>query len=214
MGRTSGSTSSTEQDRRAPTAPRPWVALGRVVGAFGTRGGLRVRALGDAADWDNVPGIALGSVEGEPDSDEYEVASVAPGRSGEVRLALVGIEGREAALALRGRWVFARPRHLPALADGEYYAYELVGCAVEERGGRRIGVVRGVWETGASDVLVVADARGGEHLVPAAGALLLEVDVAARRIVIEALPGLIGELAEAADGAPGAGAAGEVGDAD
>jgi 16S rRNA processing protein RimM len=211
MARTSGSTSSTEQDRRAPTAPRPWVALGRVAGAFGTRGGLRVRALGDAADWENVPGIALGSGEGEPDSDEYEVASVAPGRAGEVRLALVGIADRDAALALRGRWVFARPRHLPALADGEYYAYELVGCAVEELGGRRVGVVRGIWETGAADVLVVADAAGGEHLIPAAGALLLEVDVAARRIVIEALPGLVGEPAEPPEGAP---RAGEVGDAD
>ena len=56
-----------------------------------------------------------------------------------------------------------------------------------------IGTVRGIWETGAPDVLVVEDADGAEHLIPAAEALLLEVDIEGGRIVVDAIPGLVDE---------------------
>ena len=52
-----------------------------------------------------------------------------------------------------------------------------------------LGVVSGIWETGAPDVLVVVDEARREHLIPAASEILREVDVAARRIVIDAPPG-------------------------
>jgi 16S rRNA processing protein RimM len=51
--------------------------------------------------------------------------------------------------------------------------------------------VREIWETGAPDVLVVIDAAHREHLIPAAREILREVDVAARRITIDAPPGLL-----------------------
>jgi 16S rRNA processing protein RimM len=48
-----------------------------------------------------------------------------------------------------------------------------------------------LWETGAHDVLVVAGQDGQRRLVPAAQEFLKEVDVQQRRIVIEAIPGLL-----------------------
>ena len=65
----------------------------------------------------------------------------------------------------------------------------MIGCAVESEKGVPLGRVREIWETGASEVLVVEAADGAEHLVPAA--LLVEVDVSAQRAVVEVLPGLI-----------------------
>jgi 16S rRNA processing protein RimM len=170
------------------------VALGRVVGAHGLDGRLRVRVLGDAPeDLMHVPRVWLGQEEGDEGAVEYEVTGVGPGRPGEVRMALAGIDDRDAAEAQRGRSVLASPRELPGLPEGEYYEYELVGCRVEDANGREIGTVRGIWETGAPDVLVVEDAEGVEHLIPAAEALLLEVDVEGRRIVVDAIPGLLAE---------------------
>ena len=201
MGRTSGSTSSTEGaggERRDPVTAADAVAVGRVVGAHGLDGRLRVRVFGDdPAGVMHVPRLWLGQEEGDAGAVEYEVASVGPGRPGELRVALVGIGDRDAAEAQRGRCVLASPRELPGLPEGEYYAYELVGCRVEDADGRELGIVRAIWETGAPDVLRVEDADGAEHLIPAAAELLLEVDLADRRIVVNAIPGLLD--------APGAG---------
>jgi 16S rRNA processing protein RimM len=121
------------------------------------------------------------------------VRAIGSGRRGEARLALDGVDSREAAEALRGRLVLAPAGHLEPLSEGEYYQYELVGCRVEDGEGRTLGVVSGIWETGAPDVLVVVDesAAGREHLIPAAGEFLREVDLEARRIVIDVPPGLL-----------------------
>ena len=68
---------------------------------------------------------------------------------------------------------------------------ELLGCRVESEQGQALGRIRDIWRTGAPDVLVIEDARGGELLVPAA--LLRRVDKAERLVVVELLPGLLPE---------------------
>lgn len=168
------------------------VRIGTVVGAHGLGGELRIRFSGDGPE--NLLGVArvslgAGIEEGER---EYEVEHARPGRPGEVRVRLRGVEGREAAEALTGLAVGADASELAPLGPDEHYHFQLVGCRVEGHDGTPIGVVREIWETGAHDVLVV-DAEGGrQHLLPAAGALLREVDVEGRRIVIEVIPGLLG----------------------
>ena len=186
MERTAASTSSTE----AP--PAGWVALGRIVAAHGLRGQLRVRYF--AAGPENLlraPELAVAAREGDPEPVRYEVASASPGRAGEVRVALGGVECREAAEGLKGRLVMVEHRHLEPLREGEYYGYQIVGCRVEAEDGRPIGTVREIWHTGAPDVLVVEDEAGAQHLIPAARGLLREVDFDRRRIVIELPPGLL-----------------------
>lgn len=203
MGRTAGSTSSTEASVRAPTRAPHGVALGRVVGAHGLRGELRVRLLDeDDSNLRAAPRVILGREEGDPKAVEALVRAVGSGRRGEVRLALEGVDSREEALALRGCSVSVRSEHLAALGPGEYYQYELVGCRVEDADGRDLGVVTGIWETGAPALLVVEahEARdrekGAERLIPAAPGILRDVDVEGRRIAIDAPAGLIESAAD------------------
>ena len=183
MERTAGSTSSIEPER---------VTLGQVIGAHGLRGELRVRLFDET---DNnlraMSSVWLAREEGDPKAVEARVRAVGSGRRGEARLALQGVDGREAAEALRGRFVQAGVEQLGPLAAGEYYQYQLVGCRVEDVEGHVLGVVSGVWETGAPVVLIVLDAAQREILIPAASEILREVDVAARRIVVDAPDGLI-----------------------
>jgi 16S rRNA processing protein RimM len=183
MERTADSTSSIEPER---------ITLGRVIGAHGLRGELRVRLLDET---DNnlraMSSVWLAREEGDPKAVEARVRAVGSGRRGEARLALQGVDGREAAEALRGRLVQALVGQLGPLPAGEYYQYQLIGCRVEDGEGRVLGVVSGIWETGAPALLVVVDEAQREHLIPTASAILREVDVAARRITIDAPPGLI-----------------------
>jgi 16S rRNA processing protein RimM len=90
--------------------------------------------------------------------------------------------------------VVAEVSQLEALPEGEYYSYQLVGCRVEGADGQLIGTVREVWPTGAVDVLVVEGEKGERQLIPAAEDQLRRVDIEARRIVIEILPGLLDSL--------------------
>lgn len=167
------------------------VVLGKVIGAHGTRGELRVAIFGDGpANLLRAPELILGA---PPEHAEriVEVESAVAGRPGEVRLTLHGVDSREAAQALAGLRVSVEPRHLEPLPSGEFYWFQLIGCAVEAHDGRALGTVRALLETGAHDVLVVEDADGQEVLLPTAGDLLREVDVARGRIVIEVPDGLL-----------------------
>jgi 16S rRNA processing protein RimM len=177
--------------------------LGRVLGAHGLRGQVRVRYFGDGPE--NIlgaPRLALAKPQrGIENSvaEEFEVEGGAAGRPGEVRLALRGIADRDAAERLKGRLVMADPEHLSPLPEGEFYWYELIGCRVQAAGGRIIGTVKEIWETGAHDVLVVEGKDGGTCLVPTARAVMKEVDVKAGCIVVEDLPGLFDPVRKGAE---------------
>ena len=135
--------------------------------------------------------VTLGESEEDPRAISVDVASAEPGRRGEVRMMLAGVDGRGEASELRGRLIMVDSRQLEQLPEGEYYEYQLVGCRVEGGDGREIGTVREIWSTGASDVLVVESDEGEERLIPTGGDFLREVDVEGRRIVIEVIPGLL-----------------------
>jgi 16S rRNA processing protein RimM len=168
------------------------VVIGRIVGAHGLQGCVQVRYFGDGPDsLLRASVVTLGATEADPEAVAREVVSAAPGRADEVRMTLAGVSGREAASKLRGRLVMVEAGQLERLAEGEYYEYQLIGCRVEGENGETIGTVREVWSTGASDVLVVANEEGGQHLIPTGGDFLRKVDVDGRRIVVEVIPGLL-----------------------
>jgi 16S rRNA processing protein RimM len=161
-----------------------------VVGAHGLRGGLRVRYFADAAEnLLDLKRVALGRCEDDSEARPFDVRSVAPGRPGELRVELAGLGTRDDALAHKGLLVLAAPGELRALGPGEYYGYQILGCRVEGLDGTLVGVLHEIWETGASDLLVVSDAKGTQHLLPAA--LLRRVDLRSRCLVVEILPGLL-----------------------
>ena len=142
-----------------------------------------------------APRVALGAGSEDPAARWYEVNEVASGRGGEVRVELQrDRDARRRPRRWRDSWCSATPATSKRLPHGEHYWYEWIGCAVEASDGRKLGTVKELWETGAHDVLVVEDETGRELLLPAARALLREVDVAGRRIVIEVPAGLLDPL--------------------
>ncbi len=176
------------------------VVLGRVVGAHGVRGAVRVRWFGDGPD-NLLRQDRIWCSERESDEASaargFNVQGGGSSRAGEVRLDLEGIDDRDAAAALRGHFVFGDASRLERLEDDEFYWYELIGFRVETGDGTAVGTVKEIWETGAHDVLVVApdpeDAAAGakDRLIPTARDILTEIDREARRIRIESLPGLL-----------------------
>jgi 16S rRNA processing protein RimM len=169
------------------------VVLGRVVGAHGIRGQVRARWFGDGPE--NLLAakrveLADGGGSENPAPQAFEIEGGTRGRTGEVRLALRGIRQREDAEALRGRLILVDASELPKAAPDEAYWFQLVGCRVELPSGETVGRVREIWDTPAHATLVVVGSDGRDRLIPAAPAILRQLDVEAQRIVIEDLPGL------------------------
>ena len=190
MARTADSTSSTDE-RRAPR-PAERVSVGRIAGAHGLKGEVRVRVEGGDPEALATANRLWLAADGETEAGAaYDVVQVREGRPGECRVRLEGVADRDAAQALRGHVVWLSAQDLPPLEPDEYYAYELVGCAVADAAGDAIGEVVRILETGAQDLLVVTTPEGDEHLVPMAEPILQSVDVAARSVVIDPPPGLL-----------------------
>lgn len=185
MEPTAGWRSSTEAGARR-------LIVGRVRGAHGLRGQIRVQCFGDAPDvLLGLASVTLARSETDPAPVRYEVEAAAAGREGEVRMRLAGLRRREQAEELKGQLLIGEPADFGSLPAGEYWGFQLIGCRVETDDGSPVGTVREIWDTGAQQVLVVESEGGREQLIPAVRELLTEVDVEGRRIAVDAVPGLL-----------------------
>lgn len=82
---------------------------------------------------------------------------------------LEGVEDRETAQQLTGKWIAIEQSQLDPPLPGEYYWEDLVGLSVINHEGTGLGVVDHLIETGANDVLVVRQTNGteaDERLIP------------------------------------------------
>jgi 16S rRNA processing protein RimM len=103
---------------------------------------------------------------------------------------LEGVSSREDAQALRGQALRVALEQLPTLGDGEFWAHELVGCAVYGDG-RALGRVSGLLVLPSCEALQVETNEGGEMLIPMVKDAILEVDVRGQRIDVDL--GFLGE---------------------
>jgi 16S rRNA processing protein RimM len=152
------------------------VEVGFVARAHGLRGEIRVRLHApESTVLLEVEEVVVGGA-------ARRVESARP-TNGAVLLALVGVDDRDAAEALRGQTVEVDRAAIP-LAAGEYLLQDLPGCEVVDAAGAPVGTIAEVMN-GAQPILVIHDGAGRERLVPAVPAFVLAVDVAARRVVVE-----------------------------
>jgi 16S rRNA processing protein RimM len=162
----------------------PTVAVGRITRAHGVRGEVAVMVLSEVADR-----FAEGSTLWLEDGRRLTIASSRPhGDRLLVRFREVG--DRERAAALQRSLLVVPESASPALPEGSWWDHQIEGCSVETHTGRALGTVREVIHTAANDVWSVVSENGVERLVPVLNDVLVSVDVAGRRIVVDEVPGL------------------------
>ena len=153
------------------------VEIGRVVGAFGIKGWIRVLSYSTPPEgllryrhW-TIAGRDWEVLDGHPHGDT-------------VVAGLAGLADRDAAAALRGATVAVPRAKLPKAKRGEFYWTDVLGSEVVSTKGAKLGTLGSVTSNNAQDVMVVTGER--ERLIPAvAGAIVQSVDVAGKRIVVE-----------------------------
>lgn len=169
----------------SPPRPTPqrdpdpgFVAVGRVLAPFGLKGELKVQVLTD-----NVTRFRRGA---RIWAGQQKV-TVASSReaAGQLFLTLKGFHDRTSVDKFRHAMLQVPESDLPPLPEGEYYRFQLIGLTVVDRDGRALGTLDEVIETGSNDVYRVHPSTGPDLLLPALADVVVSVDLAAHRMVVD-----------------------------
>lgn len=105
---------------------------------------------------------------------------------------IAGVSDRNGAEALKGTLLHAARAQLPPADDGAVYIADLVGATAVTAEGTVIGTIVDVPDHGAGPLLEIELAdRRDTVLVPLAGGFVVSIDLDARRVVIDAVDGLL-----------------------
>ena len=132
------------------------IQVGRVAGAFGVRGEVRITSF-TAEPTALVDYKALLREDGSP------ALTLISGRDakGSIVARAKEVETREQAEALRGLKLYIPRAALPAPDEDEFYVTDLIGLAVVTAEGEPLGTVKAVQDFGAGDLLEITPPEGG-----------------------------------------------------
>ena len=169
--------------------------VGRVRRAHAIHGELVIEPLTDEPDAVFAPGrrVFAGTVDGNPSPDGLTlvVEESRPFKGGGWIVAFAGIPDRNEAERWRQRYILAPTNELAPVAHDEVYVHDLFGLSVVRAGSlETIGEVTDVYELPQGIMLDVRRPTGSV-LIPFRPEVVTEVDVAARRLVVDPPDGLI-----------------------
>jgi 16S rRNA processing protein RimM len=152
-----------------------------LLGVFGRPHGVRglVRVQSFTADPADI--AAYGPLADEAGARTFALRVVQRGEMPVV--AVEGVADREAAAKLTGTRLYLARDRLPVPDDDEFYHADLIGLAVEDGSGRRLGTVASVNDHGAGTFLEI-ETGAQPLLLPFTRAAVPVVDLAGGRVVI------------------------------
>ena len=149
------------------------ILVGRVAGAFGVKGEVRITSYTDdpaallryrdLMREDGGPGLTLTA--GRP-------------HKGSIVARAKEVMTREDAEALRGLQLYVPRASLPAPDEDEFYLADLIGLRVVDPDGAEIGRIRNVQNFGAGDLLEIAPPSGPTWWLPFTREAVPEVRIA------------------------------------
>lgn len=168
-----------------------WLPIGKVVGAQGLRGELRVNPASDFPERFTKPGPRWLQAQGKsPRKVSLTTGRQLPGKSLFI-VRFEGIDNREAALALVGQKLLVNSADRPELQDGEFHLLDLVGLEAHlENSGEMIGLVSDLI-SGGNDLLEVTRTDGRKVLIPFVEAIVPEIHLEEGWLLLTPPPGLL-----------------------
>jgi 16S rRNA processing protein RimM len=155
------------------------VLLAAIIGPHGLKGEVRVKKF--TAVPNNL--AAYGPLHTK-DGRTLTVSDVRAVKPDEAVARFVEITDRDASEALKGIELFITRGALPAANNEEFYHADLVGLRAEDTEGRALGVVIGIHNFGASDVIEIARHDGDMVLLPFTREVVPVIEIEAGRLVV------------------------------
>jgi 16S rRNA processing protein RimM len=157
------------------------ITIGKISGVFGIKGWVKVFSYTDPME--NILTYSPWLLKKGSQTKTIDVIDGhLQGKT--ITAQLSGIDDRDQAAFLMGWDIFISPEQLPAAAEGEYYWSDLIGLNVETIAGIQLGVVDGLLETGANDVIIVHGER--ERVIPfILGQTVINIDLDVGKMIVE-----------------------------
>ncbi|MDR1166036.1 MAG: ribosome maturation factor RimM [Deltaproteobacteria bacterium] len=171
----------------SPTDPKfRSIRLGRLGRPHGIRGEIKLDFWGE----DPRASLALAPLFLELPRPGARAPALSPTRVIDYKkankgliLRLEGVESREAAAALAGRYLTVSRATLPAAAEGEIYLADLIGMSVYTEENGYLGQISHFLET-AGPVLVILSPQGTEIFLPWEGDHVARIEQEEGRLVV------------------------------
>lgn len=157
------------------------ILLGRVVGAFGVRGELKLESWTNPRDalFRYKPWILA-------HRGEESLVSGAKGKlnpNGSITARLPDVETRDDAEGIVGAEIWVLRSQLPPSKPGEYYWVDLEGLKVATIEGVELGTISHLFNNGANDVIAIKGER--ERYLPYTPDVVREVDLDGGRMLVD-----------------------------
>jgi 16S rRNA processing protein RimM len=159
--------------------PPRLVLVGRVAGAFGVKGEVRITA------YTTDPAALIGyKILRREDGTPALTLSGGRAQKGALIARAAEVATREAAEALRGLDLYVPREALPQEAEDEFYLVDLIGLRALAPDGAELGRVKSVQNFGAGDLLEIEPDAGPSWWLSFTKAAVPAIDLAAGVITI------------------------------
>jgi 16S rRNA processing protein RimM len=154
------------------------ILVGRVAGAFGVKGEVRITSF-------TAEPMALVDYKTLLREDGSPGLTLTAGRpvKGGVIARVPEIETREQAEAARGLKLYVPRASLPAPDEDEFYVTDLIGLTVETVKGETLGAVKAIQDFGAGDLLEIQPPEGPSWYLPFTREAVPDVRIAEGKVI-------------------------------
>jgi len=166
------------------------VTIGKIEKPFGVKGEVKVRSLSDVPGrFEHLEQVSVVGATGQV--HDRTVTNVRRAGSNYI-VQFEGITTPEEAGLLRGGLIQVPREEAPAASGERLYECDLIGLTVVDQQGRELGAVEQLWDLPGHHVIVVK--KGDQEvLIPAAKEFVTSVDLAAGRMVVRVIDGMVDE---------------------
>ncbi|MCM3632062.1 ribosome maturation factor RimM [Paenibacillus camelliae] len=170
-----------------------WFNVGVIVNTHGIRGELKVLSKTDFPEERFTKGNRLMMFNDETGQSEEIEIERSREQKGLYYVKLKGFDNINDVEKYKGWVIRVSEEAQGQLDDGEYFYHQIIGCEVYTEEEELLGTVKEILSPGANDVWVVEPSvpGGKQILLPVIDPVVRNVDVAAKRITVHLLEGLI-----------------------
>ena len=165
-----------------------FIIIGEIVASQGNKGEVKVVPLTNSLDrFKRLKDIFIRTKEGRR---LLKIGSLRVEKKA-VILSLEGIENIEEAKSLVGSFLEVKRSEAVKLPEDTYFIFEIIGLEVYTMENELLGKIEDIISTGSNDVYIVKSQDEKEILIPAIRDVVKEIDLKRKRVIIEAIEGLL-----------------------
>ncbi len=156
-----------------------FVIIGKITGAFGRKGYIKVIPMADEKVFKDIKRIYLKRRGG--DYVPFDVECIRK-HGGFFIVKIKGCDSIEEAEKFSNAHVFLPEDDLPPLGKDEFYYYQLIGLDVYDSTGNKLGKVKSLQDIGPYYLI---ELDNGKTYIPFVSEIVKEVDIEKKRIVVD-----------------------------